>query len=109
VTWYTRPEALALLDSFTRRPRVLKAKNSTWCADFTGKRYSELGTLWLEDHRDGDASPWHVLGALWGDPNSSGYPTHWDASGEWAAIRRRLSTTKGRAARRAIRRQKELS
>lgn len=108
MTWYTSPEALALLDGFKRRPRVHKPKNTAFCADFRGRRVDALGSLWVL--REGPSpSPWHVLGAVFGDPNTSGYNSHWDTSEEWAEIRAKLAATGGLTARRAVRRQKEVS
>jgi len=105
MTWYTSPEAVALLDGFKRRPRIRHAQSNDWCSGYTGKRVDALGAVW---HRSGEVgSHWHVLGALFGDPNGVG--SVWDASEEWAAIRTKLAATGGLTARRAVRRQKEVS
>jgi hypothetical protein len=105
VTWYTTPEAVALLDGFKRRPRIKHAKSAEWCSVYTGKRVDALGYLWFRSGQEG--SYWHVLGALFGDPNGVG--SVWDTSEEWAEIRTKLAVTGGLTARRAVRRQKEVS
>jgi hypothetical protein len=108
MSWYTTPEAVAILDSFTRRPRIRHAKSAEWCSYFTGKRVTTLGLLWFDTCTQLGQAPWHVLGALFGDPNAVGWKSHWDTSEEWATIRAKLAATGGLTARRAVRRQREV-
>ena len=111
MTWYTTPEAVALLDGFKRKPRIKHAKSAEWCACYGGSRVMLLTGLWLDDdpREPWDPMPFHVLGALFGDPNAVGWKSHWDTSEEWAAIRSKLAATGGLTALRAVRRQKEVS
>jgi hypothetical protein len=105
MTWYTTPEAVALLDGFKRKPRIKHAKSVEWCSSFAGRRAEALGALWCRSGEVG--SHWHVLGAIFGDPNGVG--SVWDTSDEWAAIRTKLAATGGLTACRAASRQKEVS
>lgn len=112
MTWYTTPEAVALLDGFKRKPRIKHAKSAEWCSSFAGRRAEALAELWYRSDRTHFVScddHWHVLGALFGDPNAVGWKSHWDTSEEWATIRTKLAATGGLTARRAVRRQKKVS